>query len=386
MPGSIERRQTRDGKPCWRVRMSLGFDTRTGQRLIHNKTIHGTRKDAERYLTKLIHEHDLGTYREPSDLTVDQYLDRWLQDAVSPSLRRNTFQQYEWQLKRYVRPDLGGIFLDRLSPLQIQELYRRLREERGLSACTVRLTHRVLNTALAQAVRWNLIALNPARNVTLPRKDTGKKRALTLEQARSFLTAAQGTRFAALFKLALFAGLRPSEYLGLRWSDIDLRNSQLTIRRRLVHTVGGWDVDLPKTRRERTVPVPPEVKEALQTHQWKQSAERLAAGSEWQKLDLVFCTNQGGPVRHRNLDRQYFKPLLKAASLPLDWTLYELRHSAGSLLLATGANLRLIQELLGHSSITTTMDIYTHPEPGLLRSAVGALGEALLSSKARQSS
>jgi site-specific recombinase XerD len=100
----------------------------------------------------------------------------------------------------------------------------------------------------------------------------------------------------------------------------------------------------------------------------------------------VFCTNQGGPVRHRNLDRQYFKPLLKAASLPLDWTLYELRHSAGSLLLATGANLRLIQELLGHSSITTTMDIYTHPEPGLLRSAVGALGEALLSSKARQSS
>ena len=228
--------------------------------------------------------------------------------------------------------------------------------------------------------------MNPARNVSLPRKDTGRKRAFTLEQARSYLTATRDTRFQALFTLALFTGLRPSEYLGLQWSDIDLRDSQLTVRRRLGHTVGGWDVDLPKTRRERTVPVPPEVKEALQTHRWRQTAERREAGAEWQDLDLVFCTQLGGPVRHRNLDDRYFKPLLETAGLSSDWTLYELRHSAGSLLLATGANLKLIQELLGHSSITTTMDIYTHPEPRLLRSAVDSLGAALLSARGKQSS
>lgn len=377
MPGSIGRRQTKDGKPCWLVRVTLGYDPGTGRRVVHNKVVHGTKKDAERYLSKIVRERDLGTLHEPSDLTVDQYLDCWLRDAVAPALRRNTYQQYAWQLRHYVRPDLGSLRLDKLHPLQLQELYRKLHEDRELSSCTVRLTHRVLNAALAQACRWNLIPANPARNVTLPRKDTARKRALSLEQARAFLSASKGTRFEALFKLALFTGLRPSEYLGLRWSDINLRGSQLTVRRRLLHTVGGWDVDLPKTRRERSVPLPVQVTEALQTHRWKQNSERIAAGATWQHLDLVFCSERGGPLRQRNLVLRYYKPLLKAAGLPPSWTLYELRHTAGSLLLATGANLKLIQELLGHSSITTTMDIYTHPEPGLLRSAVDDLETAL---------
>lgn len=334
-------------------------------------------KDAERYRTKVLREVDVGTFREPSKTTFDEYLDLWLEDAVKPSVRQNTFDQYSWQLRRYVRPTLGAFRLDQVKPIHLQELYRSMQRDRKLSATTVRLTHRVVNAAFTQAVRWNLLPDNPARRVTLPRKERSNKRSLTVEEARRFLQAASGSRFEALFLVALYCGLRPSEYLGLRWSDLDLRQSRLTVSRRLVRTREGWDFDIPKTGRPRTIPLPDQVKKALQAHRWRQNEERKAAGDAWEENDLAFCANTGGPYLHRNLDHRHFKPLLRKAGLDESLTLYELRHSAGSLLLAAGANLKVIQELLGHNSISTTMDIYTHPEPQLLRDALTSLESKL---------
>jgi integrase len=265
----------------------------------------------------------------------------------------------------------------------VQAFYSSL-TGKGLSARTVRFTHSVLSSAFKQAVQWRMLTTNPCSAVELPRKAAKEMLSLTPAEAARFLAEAVSDRWGALFTLALITGLRPSEYLGLKWSDVDLERGQVSVQRSLIWRSfkrGDWYFGEPKTpRSKRRIPLPMSVISALKEHRRQQMQERLQAGAEYQNLDLVFATTEGQPLIRLNIVQKHFKPILKRAKLPETLRLYDLRHTCATLLLAANENPKVVSERLGHSSITLTMDIYSHVLPDMQQGASEKL-ECLLFKK-----
>lgn len=375
MAGQIIKR----GDRTWLVRIFMGRDAE-GKQIFHHKTIHGTKKDAEQYRNKAIREKDLGTFIEPSPTTVDDYMKKWLETAARPRLRDNTYREYEGLLCRYVSPTLGGKRLSDVRPLDIQSLYTTM-TEKNLSARTVRFTHSVLSSAFKQAVRWRMLLQNPCESVELPRKVSQEMQSLTPIEAARFLAEAASDRWAALFVLALATGLRPSEYFGLKWSDVDLEQGLVTVQRSLIwrsYKSGDWYFGEPKTpRSRRRIPLPDSVVRALIQHKRRQAEERLKEGAAYKNLDLIFATCEGQPLIRLNVIQKHFKPILERAKLPATLRLYDLRHTCATLLLAANENPKVVSERLGHSSITLTMDVYSHVLPDMQQGASDKLEKIL---------
>lgn len=375
--GSIKKK--REG--LYLVSVFLGRDA-GGKRQYHYKQIKGTKGDAQTYLNGILHSKDTGTFVQPVDVTLNDYLGKWLETAARPRVSERTHEGYTYLLERHVQPELGNRKLPDVRPLHIQKLYSDM-QARGLSARTVRYLHAVLSSALKQAVRWGMLARNPAELVELPRQARKEMHALSPAEAAEFLKAARQDRWGGLFAFALATGMRPEEYLGLQWKDVDLDRGVVTVRRALVwrSTGGGWYFSETKTARSRRqIPLPASTMRALAEHRRQQAAERLKAGATYQQHDLVFATPEGGPLAPRNLKRRHFRPILEQAKLPADFRLYDLRHSCATLLLAAGEHPKVVSERLGHASITLTLDVYSHVLPTMQEAASQKL-ESLLYGK-----
>ena len=327
----------------------------------------------------VLHSKDTGTFVQPVALTLNEYLAKWLATAARPRVSERTHESYTYLLEQHIQPELGRRKLSDVRPLHIQKLYSDM-QERELSARTVRHLHAVLSSALKQAVRWGMLARNPAELVNLPRQARKEMQALSPQEAAEFLKVAAEDRYGVLFAFALATGMRPEEYLGLQWKDVDLEHGIMTVRRALVwrSTGGGWYFGEPKTTRSRrAIPLPASTLRALAEHRRQQAAERLKAGAIYQQHDLVFATPEGGPLAPRNLKRRHFRPILERAKLPADFRLYDLRHSCATLLLAAGEHPKVVSERLGHASITLTLDVYSHVLPTMQEAASEKLEKML---------
>ncbi len=371
MPGQIIKR----GKNTWLVRVYMGRNA-DGKRRYHNKTIHGTKKEAEKYLGQVLRDRDMGIYAEPSKQTLGEYLDQWLEKVAKPRVMPRTFSSYSGLVNSYIRPGLGDRRLDKLNPLDIQELYNDM-QERGLSPRTVRYVHAVLHSALDQAMKWGLLVRNVTELVDLPRRKRKEMRCLSPDEARAFMETAKEERWGLLFLLMLTTGLRPGEALGLRWNDVDFENKRLYVRYTLVRVRNqkSWKLEEPKTSKSRrTVPLPDSIVKMLSTHQ-KNQAEEILKNRGYKNHGFVFASNTGEPVIDRNLLRD-FKSILKKTGLP-DIRLYDLRHTCATLLLVAGENPKVVSERLGHSSVTLTLDTYSHVLPDMQKAATQKLENML---------
>jgi integrase len=352
------------GRDRYLIRVYLGRDE-TGKRRYLNRTVHGKKKEAQQELTRLLREKDEGRALRPSRETLGQYLDRWLAVSVAPRVRPRTLSDYRSLLTRYVRPTLGAVRLDRLTPFLLQTLYRDL-TTKGLSPRTVRYVHAVLHSALTQAVRWQLLARNPASDLDLPAQEKPRRRPLSRQELERLLHVAKEEELYPLYLLAATAGLRPSEYRALRWEDVDLDKGTLCVRRTLSP---DGRVQEPKTdSSSRVVRMLPTVVSALRSHRTSQKELRLAHGPDFTDEGWVFTREDGRPLS-LSLVRQRFKSLLKRAGLPPEVRLYDLRGTAATLLLDAGVHPKVASEMLGHSTITLTMDIYTHSLPHIQEEA-----------------
>lgn len=378
----IERTTAEDRRQKQRrfsLRVYLGKDD-TGRKLHHIETFIGKKPDAEEKLRELLARHGRGELTRQDSMSVGAFLDAWLKDALPGSVSVRTAQDYKRLINDYVRPALGTLPLNRLKGLQIQALYNAMRE-RDLSPRTIRFTHNVLNKALKQAVRWHYLIQNPAEAVQLPRPVRREMPAMSAEQVRDFLKAARGTRFEVLWQFALDTGMRPEEYLALRWSD--LRDGAATVQRAVTRKIsgGGYHFIPPKTpRARRSIPLSRETLAALERHRRRQNEARLALGDKWHDLDLVFPARDGTPMSGDNLRNRYFKPLLVKAKIP-DMPLYALRHTCATLLMQHGVNPKIVAERLGHSSITITLDTYSHVLPSMQQQASDILERAIYKAK-----
>jgi integrase len=257
-------------------------------------------------------------------------------------------------------------------------------QERELSPRVVRYTHAVLSSALKQAVKWDMLHRSPACAVDLPRMVRKEMKAMSPEEASRFLEAVKDTRQYALFNFALTTGMRPQEYLGLKWSDVDLEKGSATVQRAIVwnrEKGGGWVFAEPKTARSRrTIPLPASTVKALLEHKRQQGIERLRLGSEWHDHGLVFPTSIGTPYTLSSLINKWFKAALVKAELT-GFNLYSLRHTHATLLLANGENAKVASERLGHSTIVLTLDTYSHVLPDMQQQAAERI-ETLLFNRA----
>jgi integrase len=213
--------------------------------------------------------------------------------------------------------------------------------------------------------------------VDAPRIPRPQVHALDTDGARKLLQAAQGHRFEAIIALAVTLGLRRGEVLGLRWVDVSFEERTLHVHQAVQRIGRKVQVTEVKTdRSRRTLALPDNVIRALRLRRAHQAQQRLLSGAQWQDQDLVFTGPNGAPLEPVTLNRAY-KALLKAAELPIETRFHDLRHSAASLLLAQGVHARVIMDLLGHSSISVTMNTYGHIMPAAMREAASTM-EAIL--------
>lgn len=366
------------GKDTWLVRIFLGRDA-NGKRNYFNETIKGKKKDAEDFEIKKKSELNSGISIQHSKVTVDEYLDKWFSIAAKSRLKQRTYEDYIEYMKRYVRPEIGKKPLSKIKPLDIQAIYTRMLE-RGLAPRTIRFAHAILSSALKQAVKWQILAINPASMVDLPQNHRKEMKALSPEEAKRFLEAAREDKWYVIFSLAISTGMRPEEYLGLKWKDIDWQNGAAIIQRALVwrRKGGGWTLQEPKTSQSRrTIPLPKSVMSELQAHRKKQLEERLKLGQAYENNDFAFATELGSPILTSNLTRRHFKPILKKAELSEKIRLYDLRHTCATLLLSAGKSPKVIAERLGHSTVVLTLDTYSHVLPSMQKDATDELEQML---------
>jgi integrase len=265
----------------WAVVVELGRDEK-GKRRQKWHSVPGKKRDAERELSRLLHEMNTGAYVEPSRMSVGDYLKRWLEDYARTNVAPKTYERYEEIVMKHLSPTLGQIQLSKLQPLQIQSYYSealvsgRRNGKGGLSPQTVLHHHRVLREALQQGVRWLLLARNPADAVEPPRPRRREMKALDSETTGKLLRATQETRLSIPVMVAVTTGLRRGEILGLRWEDVDFENATLAVRQSLEQTRAGLAFKPPKTTKaRRVVALPGLTIEMLKEHKKRQAARRL---------------------------------------------------------------------------------------------------------------
>ena len=345
----------------WLVRVYQGCDT-SGRRLYLNRNVHGDKKTALRVLDGLLEAVSGGSATvKPTRLSVDELLDKWLELHAKDNCRERTYDGYVFILARYLRPRLGRIPAALLSHTDIEGNYTQLRNKMKVSARTCRAANALLSASFNWAVKQRLLSANPCSLVTLPASPKGKKRrALAPEALSRFLEAAQQDRWNVIFNFALESALRPEEYLGLTWNDINIETGELAVVRTLVWRKGGeWYFSTPKTERsDRTIVISEAMRLVLLDHRRKQLEERLKAGGNYNDHNLVFAMEDGRPVLLRTLDRAHFKPILKRAGLPQTTRIYDLRHSCASLLIANGVSHAVVAARLGHKDPAFTLRVY----------------------------
>jgi len=362
------------GERRWLVRVYLGRDRETRKRIYHNRTIYGSLRHAQAYLTRRLHERDLSRGVEGLQITVDEFLDHWLKTAVKPKVRGKTYSDYAGVLRRYIRPAIGTKMLASLSPLEIQAAYQAM-IDRKLSARTTRYAHSVLRAAIRQAIRWQLLLTDPTQGVQLPRPQCREMSVLTTEQARTFLKAASLSPQACIFAVALTTGMRPSEYLGLCWRDIDWDRGTVSIVRTIHKHEGQWIfADTKRVHSRRIVKLQTWVVELLRKlRRSRNEAVSCAPGF----ADLIFTTAHGEPINEEYLVKKYFKPLLRETGLP-NIRLYDLRHTSATLALTVGVAPKVVSEQLGHASAAFTLDTYSHVLPHMQDEAAAKMEAALM--------
>ena len=370
-------------KGVWLIRIQQR--TSDGKRKSFSQTIKGSKTDAQKQLTRNLSAVDDGTVTDHAKQTLDEYLDLWLETIAKPRLQMRTYVDYRDLLRLHVRETLGKIRLVDLKAIHIQKLYARLQSERNLAPRRIRYVHAVLSSALKKAVELDMVIRNVAKLVQLPKMIRKEMDVLDQGECSSFLEALKGERMETMFSIALGTGMRPEEYLGLAWKDVDLENGSLMVRRVVVRVTGaGWSFAEPKTAgSRRTISLPSSLVAELRRHRRRQGEERLKLGPAWQDHDLVFPSEVGTPPTHSNIT-QIYKRVLRNAGLRSSLRLYDLRHTHATLLLGAGVHPKVVSERLGHSTISLTLDVYSHVLPNMQAEAAAHL-ESILYAKTRTS-
>lgn len=375
MASITHKRTNKGGKDVWLVRVCVD-----GKQVA--KTVTGTLKQAERVAYDMEAARDAGDVIKRSRLTCGEYMSEWLATYHRPEVTKITYMSDSNRVNLHIAPTLGPKRLDALHTMDIQKLLNDI-VAKGQTRTAV-MVYNIMKKSLSQAKRLGMISRNPMDNVIKP-KDTARERPfLTLNQGAELIESAKESRFYALISFLLLTGTRPEEALGLKWTDIDLSGKTVSVKRalkRIPH--GGWEYAELKTRKsQRLLDIGQSLADILSDHKRQQAKARLAYGARWHHHNLVFTSENGEPVDMSKL-RAHLQKAIERAKLPRI-TLYDLRHSHGSMMLESGVHIKAISDRLGHANGNMTINRYLHVSPDVSRQAVDALEKAMHPDNAKQ--
>lgn len=358
--GSIFKRA--DGSWCSRI--EIGRDA-NGKRL--RRDIYGkTKKAVTDELTRLQSQKLAGSLVPNEQTTFGDFLDWWLNDVAGITVRAKTLAWYRQVVATHIKSKLGTVRLQKLTAAHVQSLIAEMARD-GKSARMRQIVFAVLHRSLVVALRQGMVSRNVSEAIDRPTIPKHEIKPLDGDQSAAFLRAADGERLEALYVLALSTGMRQGEMFGLEWNDIDLKAGTLMVRRTLVEMDGKFSTNEPKTDKgRRLIELPQIAIDALWAHLSQQMTEGQAENP------LVFTDRDGKPLRRSNVTQRSFRPILTKAGLPTV-RFHDLRHSSATLLLAAGIHPKVVQERLGHSEVSMTLDIYSHTIPSMGREAAGKL-------------
>lgn len=349
-------------------------------------TVRGSKKDAERELNRIIHEVNSGRYVEPVRKSTGEYLDEWLTNVARDRVSAKTFERYESIVRCSITPRLGEVPLPKLTPSHIMEHYSWLGEHGrvgagrdGLAARSILHTHRVLRKALNDAVTMGVLASNPTDAVKPPRVVRPQAKALSKAQAQELLRLLDGDPLFLPVLIALTTGMRRGEILALSWDQVDLGQSpRVTVTRSVEQTSQRVVFKEPKTAQgRRTIPIPGSTARVLNRHRIAQARQRLQDGEAYVDNNLVCCASEGSIWRPDTLTSCFRK---KVRALGGDFEglrFHDLRHTHATLLMLDRIPAKVVSERLGHSSVSITLDVYSHVLSGMQEEAADAIEEAL---------
>jgi integrase len=356
--------QRADG--LWVGSISLGYDG-NGKRL--RKVVYGaTKKDAQEELRKVQNDAAAGVDFTAGRLTLGQWLTRWL-ELVKPTVEPNTYGPYERHVRLHITPHAGRVQLAKLAAVHVQGLYSSLAAA-GVSAAMQRKVGTTLTVALNEAVRLGMIPGNAAEKVRKPKAAKPEIQVFDPDQVGKFLKAARPDRLYPFYLTALDSGARPGELFAMLWEDVDFDGGFISVTKSLEDIDGILRVKPTKTAKSRRrIDLSPDTLAVLAKH-------RKAALAAGRITSPIFHDTEGGHLRLSNLLRNSFKPILGRAGLP-SVGLYTLRHTCATLLLLADQPAKVVSERLGHSSVTLTLDTYSHVLPTMQKRAADVLGQIL---------
>ena len=357
--GSGSIRQRSGG--TWEARVTVGTDPGSGKPI--RKSIYGqTQKEVRQKMTSILRSIDNGTYQAPDKTTVSEWFDEWLKTFCKIKVKPLTYSSYEAAIKKHVKPRIGAIKLQSLRGVHIQQLYNDMTAA-GLSAKTVKNVSAIMHKAFSVALKQGMIQTNPCDAAELPKAVHKEIQPLTDAEIPSFLNAIDGHPMGNAYALCLFAGLREGECLGLSWSQIDFENKRITVSQQLQREKkkGGAYYIAPSTKsgKPREIRPPDIALQYLRAEKIRQAQNQLAAGSVWNnEFDLVFTDGTGKHFAIHTFYRN-FKRIAESIGRP-DARPHDLRHTAATVAIASGADIKSVQDLLGHATASFTLNVYAH--------------------------
>lgn len=361
--GSVQRKVGTTGRVSWRAVVDV--PSANGKRRQKTKTFR-KKADAEAWMVAMLGNASRGIGAQSDERLADYLTQRWLpyhRDHVKPS----TWRIHESNCRRRIIPALGAIRLSSLTPSLVQDFYKSIDQ---YAVNTVRSAGMTLNTALNQAVRWELLYRNPAKGARLPPPPKRAPTVWSAEQVRTFLDQEKDPAWHCLFTVILATGVRLSEALGLTWPDVDFEHGTIQIARGVNRGV----VSAPKTAASaRIIAIPESVLTLLRQQHARSSHRRVHVGGE--TYVPVFPGRMGGFLSADQVQWRFGRSCVKA-KLPVI-RVHDLRHTNATLALEAGVPLKVISERLGHSNIGITSDVYAHVTKNLDQGAANRIGGAL---------
>lgn len=393
MTGSIEKR----GKNSYRLTVSEGFDL-NGKPMIHRKTVHGTKKDAEVELAKFVTEVQNGLVIDGKSLKFSEFTEIWKRDYGSKELAPSTYKRYCRMLETRLLPYFGHFYINKIKPTDIMKFYDLLEKDtqlvrkkgnngsktkKPLSGKTILEHHRLLRAMLHKAVYWQLIVANPAERVQPPKARKPKRRSYDDEQTKILLEnlellSSEDTKYKVAIILTVFTGVRLGELMGLEWQDVDFKNRIISINRSSQYLADmGVFTKVPKTESSiREIAIPEFIVSLLEEYKLWYEEQKLIYGELWTNSDRLFVQADGKPM-HPSTISKWFVKYVGQIGLPVI-NFHGLRHTNASLLVAQNIDIAVISARLGHAQISTTLDFYVHPLLSHNRKAGYALENLLL--------